>query len=47
MHIHLHERHCLEVFITEGDADEIIDFIGMSRALKDIQQVRFTVTPIE
>lgn len=46
MHLHLGKRYCLEVFITEGEADDILDFIGRIRALKDIQQVRFTVTPI-
>jgi len=47
MHLHLGGDHCLEVFITEGDADEIMDFTGRIRALKDIQQVRFTVISIE
>ncbi len=46
MHMHLGKRHCLEVFITEGESDDIMDFIGRIRALKDIQQVRFTITPI-
>lgn len=46
MHLHLGKKHCLEVFITEGEADEIMDFIGRIRALKDVQQVRFTITPI-
>ena len=46
MHLHLSEHHCLEVFITKGDVDEVMDFIGRIRALKDIQQVRFTITPL-
>jgi CopG family nickel-responsive transcriptional regulator len=47
MHLHLSDHLCLEVFITKGDADEIMHFIGRIRALKNIQQVRFTITPIE
>lgn len=46
MHLHIGGNHCLEVFITKGKAEEIMDFISRIRALKDIQQVRFTVTPI-
>jgi CopG family nickel-responsive transcriptional regulator len=47
MHLHLGENHCLEVFITKGEVDDVMDFIGRIRALKYVQQVRFTITPIE
>jgi len=47
MHLHLGKNHCLEVFITKGEVDDVMDFIGRIRALKYVQQVRFTITPID
>lgn len=46
MHIHLGKRYCLEIFITEGDAKEILNFIGRVRAMRGIQQVKYTLVPI-
>lgn len=46
MHIHLGKNYCLEIFITEGDAREILNFIGRIRAMRGIQQVKYTMVPI-
>ncbi|MCL4436369.1 MAG: nickel-responsive transcriptional regulator NikR [Thaumarchaeota archaeon] len=46
MHLHLSEHHCLEVFIAKGEAEDIMNFVGRIRALKDIQQVRYTITSL-
>jgi hypothetical protein len=36
MHIHLGETYCLEVFITEGEAEEVLNFVSRIRAIKGI-----------
>jgi len=46
MHIHLGKNYCLEIFITEGDAKEVLNFIGKIRAMRGIQQVKFTMLPL-
>ncbi len=46
MHIHLGEKYCLEIFITEGEAKEVLDFIGRIRALRGTHQVKYTMVPI-
>ncbi len=46
MHIHLGNRYCLEVFITEGDTADVLNFISRIRAMRGIQQVKYTITPL-
>ncbi|MHA1713679.1 MAG: nickel-responsive transcriptional regulator NikR [Candidatus Ranarchaeia archaeon] len=46
MHIHLGKNYCLEIFITEGGINETLDFIGRIRALRGIQQVKYTMVPL-
>jgi CopG family nickel-responsive transcriptional regulator len=46
MHIHLAKTYCLEIFITEGEVRRIMDFIGRIRAMRGIQQVKYTVVPL-
>ena len=46
MHIHLGSEYCLEIFITEGDVDQVLQFIGRIRAMRGIQQVKFTMVPL-
>ena len=46
MHIHLGKTYCLEIFITEGQVDEVLDFIGRIRAMRGIQQVKYTIVPL-
>lgn len=46
MHIHLGRNYCLEVFITEGDSKEVMDFLGRIRAMRGIQEVKYTIIPL-
>ena len=46
MHIHLGKNYCLEIFITEGDAKDVLNFIGKIRTIRGIQQVKFTMLPL-
>ncbi len=46
MHLHLSETYCLEIFITQGEASDILDFVSRIRAIQGIQQVRYTTNPI-
>jgi len=46
MHIHIDQVYCLEVFVTEGEAEEVLDFISRVRAMRGIQQVKYTMVPL-
>jgi CopG family nickel-responsive transcriptional regulator len=46
MHIHLGKTFCLEVFITEGESEEVLNFISRIRAMRGIQQVKYTIVPL-
>jgi CopG family nickel-responsive transcriptional regulator len=46
MHIHLGKTYCLEIFITEGEVEEILDFIARIRAMRGTQQVKYTMMPL-
>lgn len=46
MHIHLGRRYCLEVFITEGESEKVLKFISRIRAMRGIQQVKYTLVPL-
>jgi CopG family nickel-responsive transcriptional regulator len=46
MHIHLGKAYCLEIFITEGEVEEILDFIARIRAMRGTQQVKYTMMPL-
>jgi CopG family nickel-responsive transcriptional regulator len=46
MHIHLGREYCLEVFITRGEAEKVLDFISKIRAMRGIQQVKYTMVPL-
>ena len=46
MHIHLSDNYCLEIFITQGEAADILDFVSRIRAIQGIQQVRYTTNPL-
>jgi len=47
MHIHLGGRYCLEIFITGGDIKDVLDFIGRIRAMRGIEQVKYTMVPLK
>lgn len=46
MHIHLGSSYCLEVFIVQGAVADVLTFIGRVRAIRGVQQVKYTVVPI-
>jgi len=46
MHIHLGREYCLEVFITRGEAEKVLGFISKIRAMRGIQQVKYTMVPL-
>lgn len=46
MHIHLGKMYCLEIFITEGESEEVLNFIGRLRAMRGVQQVKYTIVPL-
>lgn len=46
MHIHIGHEYCLEIFITEGEFEQVLNFIGRIRAMRGIQQVKYTMTPL-
>ena len=46
MHIHLGKTYCLEIFITEGNVKDILNFISKIRAMRGIHQVKYTMVPI-
>ena len=46
MHIHLGKAYCLEIFITQGKFEQVLNFIGRIRATRGIQQVKYTMVPL-
>ncbi|UCH02679.1 MAG: nickel-responsive transcriptional regulator NikR [Candidatus Bathyarchaeota archaeon] len=46
MHIHLGGNYCLEVFIAQGDVEDVINFISRVRSIRGVQQVKYTIVPI-
>jgi len=46
LHIHLGKNYCLEIFITEGEAEDILKFIGRIRAMRGVKQVKYTMIPL-
>ncbi len=46
LHIHLGSICCLDIFITEGEATRVLDFISKIRAMRGIQQVAYTIMPL-
>lgn len=47
MHLHVGSGFCLEIFLVQGEADKVIDFISKVRAVRGILEVNYTMTPIE
>ena len=46
MHIHLGKNYCLEIFVTKGEPEKVLDFISRIRAMRGIQQVKYTMVPL-
>lgn len=47
MHLHLGMMYCLDVFITEGEARDVLSFISRIRAMRGIRQVKYTIVPLD
>jgi CopG family nickel-responsive transcriptional regulator len=47
MHLHVGSGHCVEVFVVRGSSEVVLDFISRVRAVRDISEVKYTMTPIE
>lgn len=46
LHVHLGKICCLDIFITEGEATRVLDFISKIRAMRGLQQVAYTIVPL-
>ncbi|MEZ3117527.1 nickel-responsive transcriptional regulator NikR [Halobaculum sp. MBLA0147] len=46
-HSHVGGHHCMELFILEGDLEEISTFVGKIRATKDTLTVDYSVLPVD
>jgi len=46
MHIHIDQVYCLEVFVAEGEAEQVLEFVSRIRAIRGIQQVKYTMVPL-
>jgi CopG family nickel-responsive transcriptional regulator len=47
LHIHIRGDNCAEVFVTEGNAERVSNFIGRMRAIRGIEQVKYSVVPLQ
>lgn len=46
-HSHVGDRYCMELFVLEGQLDEISSFVGRVRATKDTLSVDYSVLPVD
>ncbi|MEM2691837.1 MAG: nickel-responsive transcriptional regulator NikR [Candidatus Bathyarchaeia archaeon] len=46
VHRHIGEKYCLEIFISEGNNERILDLVGRVRGMRGIQQVRAMFMPL-
>ena len=47
LHIHIGGDNCAEIFVTEGNAERVSNFIGRMRAIRGIEQVKYSVVPLQ
>ena len=47
MHLHIEEGLCIEIFLVKGDAEIVMNFVARSKTVKGVQEVNYTLTPIE
>jgi len=46
LHLHVGGRdNCAEIFVTEGNAERVSNFIGRIRAIRGIEQVKYSILP--
>jgi len=47
LHLHVGGRdNCAEIFVTEGNAERVSNFIGRIRAIRGIEQVKYSILPL-
>ncbi|MFB6125184.1 MAG: nickel-responsive transcriptional regulator NikR [Halanaeroarchaeum sp.] len=47
VHSHVGDRHCMELFVLEGDLEDISAFVGQVRATRDTLTVDYSVQPVD
>ena len=47
VHSHVGDRHCMELFVLEGQLADISAFVGQVRATNDILNVDYSVRPVD
>ena len=47
VHSHVGDHYCLELFILEGDLEEISTFVGRIRATQDTLSIDYSVMPVD
>lgn len=47
MHLHIGGAYCVEIFIVQGVARVVLDFVSRVRAVRGIREAKYTMTPIE
>ncbi|AUX09393.1 CopG family transcriptional regulator, nickel-responsive regulator [Halalkaliarchaeum desulfuricum] len=46
-HSHVGNHYCMELFVLEGDLEEISTFVGKIRATKDTLSIDYSVMPVD
>ncbi|MEF8780822.1 MAG: CopG family ribbon-helix-helix protein [Haloferacaceae archaeon] len=46
-HSHVGDHYCMELFVLEGELEEISSFVGKIRATKDTLTIDYSVTPVD
>ncbi|WP_435152690.1 CopG family ribbon-helix-helix protein [Haladaptatus sp. DFWS20] len=46
-HNHVGDHYCMELFVLEGELEEISTFVGKIRATQDTLTVDYSVTPVD
>ena len=46
-HSHVGDHYCMELFVLEGQLEDISTFVGKIRATRDILTVDYSVTPVD
>ena len=47
MHLHMGNNYCVEIFIIKGDAEKVLELLTKIRSIRDVQQVRYTMIPLD
>lgn len=47
IHSHVGDHHCMELFVLEGELEDISAFVGRIRATEDTLSVEYSVVPMD